>query len=305
MREWCDADAWYRLHRPPAAAFPAPIPAHPIWPPAAARSAPSPWPSLGGRSARLPLDRGEGVVPAPDLLDDAVRVGRPDKRPRALVVFVDEAVDRLLQGDQRREAAPPQAALGELGEEGLDRVEPGARGWGEVEGPARVAVQPGPDLGMLMGGADRLRRVRVEDGVHPLAGRRGRLDRVEKAEKRLVAMPLHAAAGHRAVEPVEGGEEGRGPVPDIIVGHGRELARLYRPTWLGPVASLDLALLVDRPHDRVRRRAHVEPDDVAQLGDELGIARQLEGPDPVRNQPVRLPDPLHRAEADADPLGHG
>src|SRR3954454_3633014 len=115
---------------------------------------------------------------------------------------------------------------------------------------------------MLMGG------VVVEDGVHQLAGRRGRLDSVEKAEKLLVAMPLHAAADHRAVEHVEGGEEGRGPVPDITVGHGRELARLYRPTWLGPVASLDLALLVDRQHDRVRRRAHVKTDGGTTLGGE-------------------------------------
>jgi hypothetical protein len=54
------------------------------------------------------------------------------------------------------------------------------------------------------------------------------------------------------------------------------LYRLQRQTGLGAVESLDLALLVDREDDGMRRRIDIKPDDVAQLGDELRVGRQLE-----------------------------
>ena len=44
-----------------------------------------------------------------------------------------------------------------------------------MEDPARVAGEPGLDLGMLVGG------VIVEDGVDHFAGRDGALDGVEEA----------------------------------------------------------------------------------------------------------------------------
>ena len=77
-----------------------------------------------------------------------------------------------------------QAAAGERGEEGLDRVEPGARGRREVEGPARMAGEPGADLGVLVGG------VVVEDHVDHLAGRHGGARRVEEADELLVPVAL-------------------------------------------------------------------------------------------------------------------
>ena len=53
-------------------------------------------------------------------------------------------------------------------EEGLDRVQPGARGRGEVEDEARMAGEPAQHLGVLVGG------VVVEDDVDHLAGRHAR-----------------------------------------------------------------------------------------------------------------------------------
>ena len=53
------------------------------------------------------------------------------------------------------------------------------------------------------------------------------------------------------------------------------------------------------------RRINIKPNDVLQLGDKLRIARQLKGPDTVRLKLVRPPDPLNRADADPDLLGHG
>jgi hypothetical protein len=53
-------------------------------------------------------------------------------------------------------------------------------------------------------------------------------------------------------------------------------ALLQRQAGLGAVERLDLALLVDGQHDGVRRRIDIEPDDVAQLVDEVGVVRELE-----------------------------
>ena len=83
----------------------------------------------------------------------------------ACVVLGEEAVDGGLEVDDGAEDAAFQSALGQHGEEALDGVEPGARGRREVEDPARMAREPLPHFGMLVGG------VVVEDGVDDLAGR--------------------------------------------------------------------------------------------------------------------------------------
>jgi hypothetical protein len=89
------------------------------------------------------------------------------------------------------------------------------------------------------------------------------------------------------------------------VGHGPTLAGLDGQAGLRAVEGLDLALLVDGEDHRVARRGHVEPDDRRELGEEVGIARALEGADPVRLELVSGPDALHRAQRDPDGFGHG
>src|SRR3954447_1923943 len=97
--------------------------------------------------------------------DDAVGVGGPDERLGFGVVLGEVAVDGGLKLDQRMEHAALEPTLGEPGEEGLDRVEPGGRGRGVVEGPAGMALEPGADLGVLVAA------VVVEDDVDQLAAR--------------------------------------------------------------------------------------------------------------------------------------
>ena len=229
--------------------------------------------------------------------DDGLGVGLPDERLGLTVVRRDEAVDGLLQGDHRGEHAAFELALGELGEQGLDRVQPGARGGGEVEDPARVPGQPAPHFGVLVGA------VVVEDDVDHLARRHGALDGVEEAEELLVPVALHALADDRAVEDIEGREQRGRAVPLVIMGHGLGAALLQRQARLGAVERLDLALFVDRQHHGVRRRIDVQPDDVLDLGGEVGIGRELEAAHLMGAQTVRPPDPLHRA--DAEPAGRG
>jgi hypothetical protein len=89
-------------------------------------------------------------MPASDAFEDAVGVGGPDERLGVMVVRLDEAVDRSLQVDDRAEHPAPESPPGEIGEEGLDGVEPRARGRREVELETRMAGEPGADLGVLV-----------------------------------------------------------------------------------------------------------------------------------------------------------
>ena len=52
-----------------------------------------------------------------------------------------------------------------------------------------------------------------------LTGWNLRLDGIEEANELLMAMALHVAADHRAVEDVHRGEQRRRSVPDVVVGH--------------------------------------------------------------------------------------
>jgi hypothetical protein len=112
--------------------------------------------------------------------------------------------------------------------------------------------------------------------------------------------PLAAPEGR-----LVGREQGRGAVPEVIMRHGCRLIRLHRQSRLRAVEGLDRGFLVDRQHKAVRRRVDVEPNDVTQLGDDLRVPGQLEGSDRVRPEPMRAPDPWHRAAADPNHASHG
>jgi hypothetical protein len=71
------------------------------------------------------------------------------------------------------------------------------------------------------------------------------LDGIEEADELEVAVVLHAAADHGAVEHAERGEQGSGAVPFVVVRHGLAAPRLDRQSGLGAVERLDLALLVN------------------------------------------------------------
>ena len=237
-------------------------------------------------------------MPAPDGGDDFVGVGGPCEGLGLLIVLFEEAVDRGLQVGDGAEDAALEPALCERGEEALDRVEPGSGRRREVERPSRIAFEPSADIGMLVGG------VVVDDGVDRLPRRNLSFDDIEEADELLMAMALHVAADHRAVEDVHRGEQRRRSVPLVVVRHGSGAALLQRQSGLGAVQRLNLALLVDRQDDGVRGRIDIEPDDVAQFVDEARIVGQLELAHPVRLKAVGAPDALNRADAEPRRLRH-
>ena len=111
-----------------------------------------------------------------------------------------------------------------------------------------------------------------------------------------MAMLLHAPADDLAVQYVQGGKQRGRAVPDVVVCHGAAAALLHRQTRLSAIERLYLALFIDRENDSVRRRVHIEPDDVSQLGGKLRVVGQLEQARPVRPQTMSAPDALHRTD---------
>src|SRR5271165_6022997 len=101
-----------------------------------------------------------------------------------------------------------------------------------------MAAEPSQNLRMFVGG------VIVDNGMDDFAGRYLGFDGIEEADKLLMAVTLHVAADHAAVENVQRSEERRCAVTLVIVGHGPASAGLHRKTGLGAVESLDLALFV-------------------------------------------------------------
>jgi hypothetical protein len=139
----------------------------------------------------------------------------------------DEAVDGGLEIDDGVEDTALQSTPAEFAEKPLDGVEPGARGWCEVEDETRVAIEPGTNARMLVGG------LVIENDVDDLAGRRLRLDGVQKSNEFLMTMARHVATDDCAVEDVESGEQRCGAVPLVIVCHGSEPAFFSgRPGWV-------------------------------------------------------------------------
>jgi hypothetical protein len=86
------------------------------------------------------------------------------------------------------------------------------------------------------------------------------------------------------------------------VGAPLHLAGAHGQERLGPVESLDLALLIDTEHHRLLGGMQVEADDVGDLLLQLRIGAVLEAAGPMGLEIVIPPDPEHRGLADPDPL---
>ena len=95
-----------------------------------------------------------------------------------------------------------------------------------------------------------VRGVIVDDQMNFALGRGLAVDLVEEADELLMPVAAHALADDLAVEHVERGEQGGRAVPLIIMGHRAAAAAPHRQPRLGAVERLDLALLIDRQHQR-------------------------------------------------------
>ena len=140
------------------------------------------------------------MVSSFDGSDDFIRIGDPVKRFGVFVGFGDEEIDgglEINEGVEDTTVKPPPGEFGEetfdgieLGEETFDGIEPRTGCRGEGENKPLVAIEPGPDLWMLMGG------VVVEHDMDGLVFGNLSVDRVQEADELLMPVTLHIAPDH-------------------------------------------------------------------------------------------------------------
>src|SRR5262249_20935000 len=170
------------------------------------------------------------------------------------------------------------SGLGEEGEEGLVLVEPGRIGGREVNVVTRRAGESRSDLVMLVGG------VVVDDEVDVELGWHVGLDVTQEGEELLMTMAGVALSDDRAIEHVEGGEQGGRAMAPVVVGDAVDIADAHGKHGLGAFEGLDLALLIDAKHHGLVGRIKIKPDHIAQLLDEEGIGRELKTASTMRLQ---------------------
>ena len=229
-------------------------------------------------------------------IDDLVRGLGPAEWLGLLVVDFQVVSDRLLHGDDRAMASPPQLVLRQAGEEPLDQVDPGAVGRREVAVEAAVAEQPALHLVGLVGG------VVVQDHVDRQVVGDGAVDVPQEADEVDGAVAALDLADDVAGGDVQGREQRGGAVPAVVVGAGLGRADVQRQRRLGPFQRLDPALLVHAQHQRLVGRVQVQPHDVAHLLHEVRVGGELEAARQVRLQAEGPPDPVHEVPGNAQLL---
>jgi len=111
----------------------------------------------------------------------------------------------------------------------------------------------------------------VHDEVHVQTVGNSGFDLIEKLAELYGAMALVALSDDPAGCDVEGGKQRCGAVALVVVTATRRLARSHGEHGLAAVQRLDLRLLIDTQYDGALGWGHVEADDVAHLGDEVGV----------------------------------
>ncbi len=231
--------------------------------------------------------------------EDGFGTCRPCERLRVLVSMLDPFGDRRLEFGDIVEGSSPYTLSGDFGEETFDHVEPGAGCRREVQLEAPMSCQPVLHGRRFVGG------VIIEDQMQIEMGGRLSIDLFEESQELVCPMAWHTFADNRARCHIERGEERRGAVAFVIMGHGSGAALLQRQTGLGAIERLDLAFLVDGQHQRLLRRVEVEADDILDLFGEVGIVGDLEALHEMRLEAIFGPDALYARVTDAHRFGHG
>src|SRR5437660_3091479 len=161
-----------------------------------------------------------------------------------------------------------------------------------------MAIEPAPDVRMLMGG------VVVGDDVNVFVLRNASLDQPKKSEPFLVPMPPHTGGENRTIDRVECCEQRGRPVAFVVVCHRSASALLERKSRLRAVERLNLALLIDREHDRSLGRSEIQAHDVFELLGKVRVVAHLECTKQMRLQTMTLPDSSNRLFTDANRLRH-
>ena len=111
--------------------------------------------------------------------------------------------------------------------------------------------------------------IQDEMDIHPRRG--AAIDAPEKAQKLLMAMARHTVSQNLAVQHIQGREQGRGAMANVVVGLPFWKSRTQGQDCLGTIQGLDLAFLIHAQHQGFLGRIQVQTNDVAQFVKKLRI----------------------------------
>jgi len=128
------------------------------------------------------------------------------------------------------------------------------------------------------------------------------LDLLQEGQELGVAVSGQAGGDHLTRQHIERRQQRGGTVALVVTGLPLGDAGPQGQDGLGALQGLDLALFVHRQDQGLIRRLHVQAQDVAHPGHEIGVGRELEAFHPVGLQVVSLPDAVHGHVADSAAL---
>ena len=134
----------------------------------------------------------------------------------------------------------------------------------------------------------------IADHMHTKLGWNGLVDAGQKAAELDGAVPAGQIGDHLARGHIQGGVQVGGAMAGVVMGGPLGGPWQQRQHRSGPVQRLHLGLLIHAQHQGGLGWVEVQPDDVADLVDELRIGRELERLGEMRLEPERPPDPADR-----------
>jgi hypothetical protein len=221
----------------------------------------------------------------------------PRKGLWILIVDLNEFFDGSDEFRNASEHTSSNPLAGDFSEPAFDQVEPGGTGRGKVQVKARMFLEPPFDVRVFV------RPIVVRDQMEIQSSGHLPVNLAQELEKLFVSMAGITGTNHRAVQDIEGGEQTRGSVAFVIMGHRPTATLFHGQSRLCAVQGLDLGLLIDAKHHGFVRRIQIQPHDIGELLDELFILGQLEGLHAVRLQAVRIPNPRDGGVTDSEFLG--
>ncbi len=134
----------------------------------------------------------------------------------------------------------------------LDQIQPTGTGGHKVRDKARVALQPGLDLGLLV------RTVVVHHQMQAYLSGELLVEAAQKLQELLVAMPLIALSDHPSLQDLQSGEQRGRSVAFVVMRHGSAASLFHGQARLRAIQRLDLALFIHAEHDGLLRRIEIE-----------------------------------------------
>ncbi len=162
-----------------------------------------------------------------------------------------------------------------------------------------VACQPPLDRGVFMRG------VIVSDQMHRLALGDLAINQTQEAQPFLMPMARQARGDDRALRDMQGGKEGGGAMPLVIVRHRAAAPRLQGQARLRAIQGLDLAFFIHAEDHGMFRGVQIQAHHVLQFVLKVRIPAELKSPHAVGLQAMGGPDPLHERRIRAQVPGQG